>query len=213
MPSILLFGDSNTHGTCPLLTLDDDRRFGADERWPGVMRAALGTGWTVIEEGHPGRTTVHDDPIEGEHRNGRRHLPVALETHKPLDLVVIMLGTNDLKTRFGLPAEDVAAGAGKLVQIVRASGTATRPAPRVLLVAPPPIKEAGCLAAMFTGGEAKGRRLAGLYAEQAKRFGADFFDAGEVAAMSDVEGIHMDAAAHAALGKALAAHLSAMGVG
>ena len=65
MPILLCFGDSNTHGSIPMLHRDDSRRFGPDERWPGVLRRELGAGWTVIEEGLPGRTTLHDDPIEG----------------------------------------------------------------------------------------------------------------------------------------------------
>ena len=94
MKTIVCFGDSNTHGTCPMRDLDDVGRFDAQTRWPGVMAAALGAGWQVIEEGHPGRTTVHDDPLEGRHKNGMPALLVALETHRPIDLVIIMLGTN-----------------------------------------------------------------------------------------------------------------------
>jgi len=97
MPIILCFGDSNTHGSIPMRDRDDSRRFGPDERWPGVLRNELGAGWTVIEEGLPGRTTLHDDPIEGVYKNGLWYLRACLESHRPIDLMTLMLGTNDLK--------------------------------------------------------------------------------------------------------------------
>src|SRR6185312_8487577 len=118
MRTVLCFGDSNTHGTRPMVSLEDDSRFDRSTRWPGVVEARLGDGWRVVEEGLPGRTTVHDDPIEGFHKNGQRYLQACLESHKPLDAIVLMLGTNDLKARFNLPASDIAAGAGVLLGII-----------------------------------------------------------------------------------------------
>jgi lysophospholipase L1-like esterase len=151
--TVLCYGDSNTHGSLPMETLDDLRRLGPAERWPGVMAAVLGPSWRVVEEGLPGRTTVHPDPIEGEHKNGLGALPVALESHVPLDLVVLMLGTNDLKARFSLVAEDIAASVDRLVATILASPAGSAgAAPKVLVVAPPPILERGCLGPMYTGG-------------------------------------------------------------
>ncbi|HEY4163653.1 MAG TPA: GDSL-type esterase/lipase family protein, partial [Dongiaceae bacterium] len=106
MKTILCYGDSNTFGTAPMHHLDDARRYGPGERWAGVVRLALGAEWWLVEEGLPGRTTVLDDPIEGANRNGITHLSACLESHWPLDVVVIMLGTNDLKARFGMPPQD-----------------------------------------------------------------------------------------------------------
>ena len=97
MRRILCFGDSNTWGYDPAT----GERFDEQTRWTGVLQAALGGDYTVIEEGLNGRTTVWDDPIEG-HKNGHEYLVPCLETHRPLDLVVLMLGTNDLKRRFSL---------------------------------------------------------------------------------------------------------------
>ena len=108
MKTVLLYGDSNTYGTAPMGALGDARRFGADIRWAGHVARALAGRAEVIAEGHPGRTTVHDDPIEGAHRNGLSVLPAILESHAPLDVVAIMLGTNDLKARFSVTAADVA---------------------------------------------------------------------------------------------------------
>jgi lysophospholipase L1-like esterase len=203
MKSILCYGDSNTFGTMPMLHLDDARRFGPGERWTGVARLALGAEWWLVEEGLPGRTTVLDDPIEGIYKNGLTHLPACLESHWPLDVVVIMLGTNDLKARFGMPPQDIAFGAGRLVETV---DTVLRPygqKPKVLLVCPPPIYEGGCLASMFGGGAAKSKALAEHYRAVAERFGAGFLDAGTVVTSSDVDGIHLDLSSHQFLGEAI----------
>lgn len=204
-PTILCFGDSNTHGTCPMAHLDDGRRYDRSERWPAIAAAALGTAAHLVEEGHPGRTSVHDDPIEGVHKNGFAVLPAILESHRPLALVAIMLGTNDLKERFSVPAMDIALSLGKLADFVRSSETGPeRAAPEVLLIAPPPIVERGCLTEMFRGGAAKSEALRGLLKTEAARQGAHFMDAGQFATMSDIDGIHFHAAAHAALGAAFA---------
>ena len=203
--TLVAYGDSNTHGTIPMATLEDAGRHPPDVRWPGVLAAALGPDWRVIEEGHPGRTTVHPDPIAGVHRNGLAVLPAILESHRPIDLVVLMLGTNDLKLRFMVPAVEIAVSVEKLALCVKQSGCGPAlGAPELLIVAPPPVEEAGCLAEVFEGAAAKSRRLAGLYAETARRQGAGFLDAGEAARVSPVDGVHLDAAAHAALGRAVA---------
>lgn len=191
--------------------LQDVRRLGPAERWPGRMAAALGAGWQVIEEGHPGRTTVHPDPVEGAHKNGLAVLPAILESHRPVDRIILMLGTNDLKARFSVTPLDIALAVEKLVQTVTGSeaGPGGGP-PAVLLVSPPPIRETGCLAEMFEGGEAKSRRLASLYAEVAARSGIGFLDAGAVAATDATDGIHLNAEAHEALGLAVAGTLAAL---
>jgi lysophospholipase L1-like esterase len=176
-----------------------------------VLRAELGSGWRVIEEGLPGRTTVHPDPISGVHKNGLAVLPAVLESHRPLDLVVLMLGTNDLKHRFGVPPVEIAVSIEHLVLATLRSATGPgAAAPALLLVAPPPVLEAGCLAEVFERGAAKSARLAGFYAEVAKRHGIGFLDAGRHIAASPVDGVHYDAEAHAALGRAVAGAVRAL---
>jgi lysophospholipase L1-like esterase len=207
--TILCFGDSNTFGTLPMRDPDDSRRLGPNERWPGVVRGLLGPEVTVIEEGLPGRTTVFDDPVEGENRSGRRFLAVCLESHRPLDIVVVMLGTNDLKGRFGLPATDIARGASILLEIARTHPKLI-PGPRLLLVCPPAIEEVGWIGEIFPGGAAKSRLLPPLYAQVARRHGAIFLDAGTVISSSPVDGIHFDAPEHRALGHAIADTLRLM---
>lgn len=203
--TVLCYGDSNTHGTAPMADLDDKVRFDAATRWPGVMRTALGEGWKVIEEGLPGRTTVHADPVEGEHKNGLAVLPAILETHCPVDLVIVMLGTNDLKMRFSLTAYDIARGADRLLGVIAGSEAGPdRGPPKVLLVSPPPIIETGCLAEMFSGGADKSRHLADRMARIAESRGATFLDAATVIGSSPVDGIHYDENAHSRLGAAMA---------
>ena len=203
--TFLCFGDSNTHGTRPMPTLDGAGRFDHDARWPSVMGKALGPTYEVITEGHPGRTTVHDDPMTGEYRNGIRVLPALLESHKPLDLVILKLGTNDLKNCFHVSAADIAFFLDRMVRMIRASGAGPNgAAPQVLVVAPPPILEAGCLAEMFAGGAVKSHGLASAIQAMASRATAGFFDAGRVIAVSPVDGIHYEAEAQVQLGLAMA---------
>lgn len=202
---ILCFGDSNTHGTRPMPDLDGAGRFGHDARWPSVMGRALGPGYEVIAEGHPGRTTVHDDPMEGEHRSGIRVLPSLLESHKPLDLVIIKLGTNDLKNCFHVSPADIAFCLDRLIRMIRAAGAGPEGGvPEVIVIAPPPILEVGCLAEMFAGGAAKSQGLAAAIEEMTERLEAGFVDAGEIIEVSPVDGIHYEAEAQIALGLAMA---------
>ena len=205
MTTIVCFGDSNTYGTPGMPGPDFWGRFGPAERWPGVMRAALGAGFDVIEEALPGRTTVHDDPIEGRDRNGLTALPIMLGSHRPIDLVIVMLGTNDLKARFSVTPADIAASVGVLGRAVQASpaGPDGR-APKVLVVAPSLIEEVGFLGQMFAGGAAKSRELGPAFAAVAKRFGVPCLDAAPIIRVDPTDGIHLHADQHAILGRAVA---------
>jgi len=136
MQHILVYGDSNSFGTPPMAERGLGARMPAPQRWTSVMAAALGKDWQVIVEGLPGRTTVHDDMVEGAHRNGLTVLPAVLYSHAPLDMVVIMLGTNDLKMRFNVPAIDIALSIGRLAALALASGV-TRD---VLIVCPASVR-------------------------------------------------------------------------
>ncbi len=206
MTTILCFGDSNTHGTKPIPAQDVIDRHGPDVRWPGVMAKELGPGFRVVEEGLPGRTTVHDDPIEGAHMNGLTALPMLVGSHSPLDIVVLMLGTNDLKNRFAVSASDIAASIERLVANLRFLCAAPgRRQPEVLLVSPPPIQEVDWLAEKFVGGAARSQGLGAAIRRSAGRLGAAFLDAAEHIAVSPIDGLHYDAAAHATLGRAIAA--------
>jgi len=201
MKTVLCYGDSNTWGADPRNPV----RFGMDTRWPAVMRTLLGPDIWVIEEGLNGRTTVWDDPIEGN-KNGKTQLPSLLESHRPFDLIIIMLGTNDLKMRFSVPAFDIASGAGVLIDMVNKSASGPNgSAPQTLLMAPPPIAKLSYLAAMFEGAQAKSKLFAQEYQRVAQEKGCHFLNAGSVIVSSDADGIHFDAAEHIKLANAVAA--------
>lgn len=202
MKTILCYGDSNTWGFDP----SSGGRYPPEVRWTGVLRRELGEGYTVIEEGLNGRTTVWDDPVQGVHRNGSTYLLPCLESHMPLDLVILMLGTNDLKTRFSVPALDIANSAGRLVEIIQRSGTGPNgSSPAVLLVAPPPTGKLSGYAEMFSGEAEKSRKFGRYYRQVAEQYGCYFLDAGEYVVSSDLDGIHFEPEGHLSLGRAAAA--------
>lgn len=198
MKTILAFGDSLTWGFNPT----DATRHAPEDRWPHALAAA--SGHTVIAEGLNGRTTAYDDHTAPVDRNGARLLPTLLTSHAPLDLVAIMLGTNDLKLFLCGSADGAARGIARLIQIVQhhpyPGGGAV---PRVLVIAPPPFVPP---TATERAAEeiAQSQRFAPLFAAEAETAGAAFFDAGTVATCSPLDGIHLDAANTRAIGTALA---------
>jgi lysophospholipase L1-like esterase len=133
MKTLLCYGDSNIPGCIP----GSDARYARWERWPGILQQQLGEEYEAIVEGLPARTIIWKDPIEG-YKSGKDHLIPCLESHQPLGLVIILLGTNDLKRRFSLSAFDIAEGADILVKMIRKSKVGSEgDAPEVLLLAPP----------------------------------------------------------------------------
>ena len=201
MKTVLCYGDSNTWGYEPAT----GSRYPEDVRWPGVLARELGDGFRVIEEALNGRTTVREDPVE-EHKNGKDYLRPCLESHAPLDLVIVALGINDLKARFFASASDAADGAGVLVGISQRSGAGPDGgSPAVVLVVPPPVGRLTELAQMFAGAEEKSKGFSHQYRRVAKKYGCVLLDAGEVVRASDRDGIHLEAEEHRKLGEAVAA--------
>ena len=201
MTTILCYGDSNTWGSDP----ETGERFPEDVRWPGVLALALGEGYRVIEEGLPGRTTVWNDPIEGDYKNGRTYLMACLESHRPIDLITLMLGTNDLKARFGTSASDIAQAASSLAEMMLRSGCGPEGgAPVVVMISPPSVAKLTDMAQMFDGAGEKSRQFPEHYGRFAEKIGCEFLDASEVIVSSDVDGIHLDAGEHRKLGEAVA---------
>jgi len=211
MKTVLCFGDSNTWGFDPESFHDIfPRRHPPEVRWTGVLAHELGADWRVIEEGQNGRTTVHEDPFTA-HRNGKIYLPACLESHKPIDFVVVMLGTNDLKSVHNLPPGEIANGAAVLARMILTStaGPNNRP-PRLLLLPPPRaihVPELPDLAEKIPDAEARSTRLPAYYQALAKSLGAAFLNTQDIVQPSPIDGLHLDAAAHAALGAAIAAKL------
>lgn len=203
MTVLLTYGDSNTHGTPPILDLGEYRRFDAATRWPALVGKSLG--WEVIEEGLPGRTAQFDDPVMGPHMNGQDGLKIALQSHGPIDALTIMLGTNDVKARFGASPELVTGGVAKLLDIAFSQELQDRHGGfKVLLICPPPVVEVGPIRTQFYGGRARSLQLPPLYAGLAEAYGAAFLDAGKHIEVSPIDGVHFDPPAHAVLATAVA---------
>ena len=211
MKNILCFGDSNTWGYDPAATAAAPApvRYDSATRWTGVLSAELGADFRVIEEGQNGRTTVHEDPTAWASRNARTYLPACLESHKPLDLVIVMLGTNDLKSMFGVAPGEIATGVGTLLRIIAgAECGVSGAAPRALVVCPPAIGDLSALpelAAKLQGAREKSLHLPAYFSAIAQQHHAEFLNAQEIVVPSRVDGIHLDARDHQALGRALAA--------
>ncbi|MDQ0472385.1 GDSL-type esterase/lipase family protein [Labrys wisconsinensis] len=213
---ILVFGDSNSWGYIPRSDDLPSERFPKARQWPFVMEAALGPGHEIVVDALSGRTTDHPDPqlvkLTGAGLDGSAALPAVVGAHLPLDLVVIMLGTNDTKAAFARSAFRIALGAGRLVDIVQSSGQMfgggwyAYPAPRVLLVAPPPLARTMTpnMAEEFAGGYERSIGLAAAYRAVAEAAGAAFFDAGSVIGTDGVDGVHFTAETQHRLGTALA---------
>lgn len=202
MKTVLAFGDSLTFGTNAATLL----RHAYEDRWPSALEAGLTGRARVIAEGLGGRTTMFDDYSTAADRNGARVLPTLLATHTPLDAVVIMLGSNDLKPFICGKVSAIAVGMRRLVQIVQthpydSGGTV----PAVIIVAPPhcgPSDNPDGLPVMDRSIE-ESRKLAPLYAKVAQENGAYFFDASTVATPSRVDGVHLDGPNTRAIGVAL----------
>lgn len=206
--TILCFGDSNTWGHIP----GSGERYGYDVRWPGALQRLLGTRARVIEEGLNGRTTVWDEPVRPG-RSGKELLVPLLESHAPIDLVIIMLGTNDLDRCYHATAHDVARGAGSLVAMVQQSafGPNDNP-PSVLLVAPPRVgKLVEDLYIEFEGAFVKAAEFSHHFRAKAQELGCHFLDAAGIAVPSEIDGVHLDQDGHKALAQALARFLESVG--
>ncbi|CUH77641.1 SGNH/GDSL hydrolase family protein [Tropicibacter naphthalenivorans] len=188
MAVILCYGDSNTHGTLPMKIPGVSDRAPRGDRWTDVMAALLGPDHQVIPEGLPGRTTVHDDHIEGGARNGLSVLPAVIHSHKPLDFMVLMIGTNDLKPRFSVTANEIARSVERLILTARAEGEVSD----ILVVAPAPVREVGTLREVFAGAEARQEGLDDQIRAVAERHGCGFLAAGDHVKVSDKDGVHWE---------------------
>lgn len=201
---LLCYGDSNTHGTPPMSHNNEQERFGPNIRWTGYLNNLIAPKWEVIEEGLPGRTTLHNDPVEGDHMNGLAHLPVSLHSHRPLDLVCFLLGTNDLKARFKVSALEILLSLRRLAQAVTCSNTGpNQTSPKILIVLPPPIQEVGIFVDIYRGGNKTALQMKNLAPEFFRENNLIWMDAGEYMDVSPVDGIHFDNDGHQKLGEAV----------
>ncbi len=201
--TVLCYGDSLTWG----FDAENIGRHAFEDRWPSVLQKALGTDVNVIAEGLNGRTTAYDDHLADCDRNGARILPTLLHSHAPLDLVIIMLGTNDLKRGIGSGnAVGAVKGVERLINLVRSHvWSFDDEQPEILIVSAPHICETGneMFAAMFVGAVEQSEMMGSLYRDLADDKGCGFFDAASVAVTTPVDGVHLDAENTRAIGRGL----------
>lgn len=210
--NILVYGDSITWGWLPTAPIVPTVRHAEEDRWPTITGAALGEGYNVITEGLSGRTTNIEDPGAPGLMNGAEYFDSALMSHEPVDLVVIMLGTNDTKTYLGRSPLEIGLGMGELVNMAQEGsglGWYSYGSPQVLVISPPPLgDEIDPLAAEdFKGSNEKIAALPTIYAGIAEVAGAHFFDAASVVEKNEVgtDGIHLLVKGNRDLGEAVAA--------
>ncbi|WP_201744734.1 SGNH/GDSL hydrolase family protein [Neoaquamicrobium microcysteis] len=201
MRTIMAFGDSLTWGTDPV----GGGRHAFADRWTSALAAGLGPQYAVIPEGLGGRTTVFDDHAAAFDRNGSKALPMLLATHSPLDLVIIMLGANDLKASISPSAHGALAGMGRLVEIVRSFPYRPQmPVPKVFVISPPHFRDCDNGEGPASGRiVAESHKLAAGYRQIAEANGCGFFDAATVATAHGSDGVHLDAQNTRAIGAAL----------
>ncbi|KXF77341.1 arylesterase [Paramesorhizobium deserti] len=202
MKTVLCYGDSLTWGYNP----EGPARHAFEDRWPSVLAAALGPEVTVIADGLNGRTTAYDDHLADCDRNGVKTLPTALHTHMPLDLVIIMLGSNDMKPAIAGTANAARGGMQRLAGLIhRHDYSFDYEAPEVLIVSPPPLCETAdpVFSATFQGGIEQSSMLAPLYRDLADDLGCGFYNAGSVARTSPIDGVHLTAENTRAIGRGL----------
>ena len=206
---ILCFGDSNTHGYCadPADCADGGVRFAEEQRWTRLLQADLGQDYLVIEEGLSGRTTCFDDPIH-EGLNGLDYIYPCLKSHEAIDLLIIMLGTNDTKDRFYASAACIGLGMARLVNKAKSTDCWGGKTPNILVIAPPPIGEGMLTSSVAaTMGQLcveKSRQLADSYREQCELLNVSFLDAGAIGCeFNTVDFMHLTSRGHRTLAEAL----------
>ena len=185
---VLCYGDSNTWGHGG----NSKDRYPTNVRWTGRLQEKLGEKYEVIEEGLCGRTTdLDDDSSTFSDKNGLNYLPACLDSQSPLDLVILMLGTNDLKPKFDRSAQDIAQAIDHLLELIQ---TVTK---KIILVSPPHIREDRLKPdTNFRGAGAKSHQLAGFFKEVAEKRGCGFVDIAAYVQPGDADGVHLESEMH-----------------
>ena len=201
--NILCYGDSNTYGHVPIACT----RYDSDTRWTGILQNKLGKAFNVIEEGCNGRTTVFDDPDE-PWKNGLKFLRTCLNTHKPVDVVIVMLGSNDLKTVFHASSEDIAEGMEKIVCDIRKFTNYKQGfIPKIILMCPPAIGEGICESPFNTSFDItaveRSKQLPLLYSKIAEKYGCIFVNTANYIESSKEDSLHLSKDAHKKLAEVL----------
>lgn len=213
MKRILCYGDSNTYGCNPAWTPEWDKdpaksvRFSEDIRWTCRLQKLLGEEYRVIEEGLPGRTTVYPDPVY-PHCNGRSDVYSCILSHSPIDLMVIMLGTNDVKVTFKPCGDTIGRAMEELLkEILNPYIWEHRKVPEILLVAPAPVGEdieKSLLFGMYDKTSVElSKELGKVYERLASRYGCHFMNAADYAEVSSGDSVHLNEENHGKMAKAM----------
>jgi lysophospholipase L1-like esterase len=199
--TIVCYGDSNTWGYNPLT----DGRFSRSVRWTGVLQSLLGDDYEVSNEGLCGRTFVANDPKK-PHRTGITHFQAILESNDPMDLVIIMLGTNDIKTTYNLTPETIAEHLEQSIQLIRNEKLEIAKIPKILVVSPPPVVQPaqGTLDERMVRGPELFKILPELYKKVAEKYGCGFINSADYISNATVDGYHFDEEGHKKLAEVLA---------
>lgn len=203
---ILCFGDSNTWGRIP--GDDNKARYPSNIRWTGVLQDLLGKNYEIIEEGLNGRTTTRNSPFKAG-KNGIEYLFPSLESQNPIDLVILALGKNELKSQYNVSAENIGDGISKCIKVVKKEGFDTKnKIPKILLISPAIIIEKpryrfDKIVNDFEGGNKKSKKLARIYETIAIKENAFFIDSSKIIEVGS-DGIHINEESHSKLGKHLA---------
>jgi len=200
--NILCYGDSNTWG----FNAETGGRYPRNVRWTGILQELLGSKAFIIEEGLNGRTTVFDDVFQWSHtRSGKDYLPTCLMSHRPLDIVIIMLGTNDMKSCFNKSAWDIGRGMETLVDQIR--GVMAEDCPDIIIISPPKLAKISDYAPQFIGAQEKIKNLAAEYKKVAEAKKVGFINITDMLSAGDVDGIHIDEGGHRILAEKLYSYL------
>lgn len=190
---ILCFGDSNTWGYIPAT----GKRYPVGIRWTSLLQEILGNGYEIIEEGLNSRTTDIDDP-KHKGKNGLTYLRPCLETHDPIDLIILMLGTNDMKERFDREPSRIVEGIENLVKEIKEFAVEEETIePQVIIVSPPLVDETvEGVKEKYLGAGEKSTKLGELYGEVAKKFSYKFIDISKIVSSSKKDGYHLEPESH-----------------
>lgn len=207
MKTVLCYGDSLTWGAVP-----GGLRHAYEDRWPSVLNVELGSDKVrVINESLGGRTTIFDDYTVAANRNGAQILPTILDMHMPLDLIILMLGTNDLKNYICANVAASARGVGRLVEIIKTHQYYIDfPAPEILIVSPPHCVQTDepVMSDIFVGAIPRSKEFARKYELVAEQYNCAYFDAATIAVASPIDGVHLDAKNTRMIGKNLASSVA-----
>lgn len=210
---IVCFGDSNTWGYNP----ESGSRYSDDIRWTKLLEKKLGGDYRIIEEGQNGRTIANPDPWEWGTKCGMDQILPILESHMPMEALVIMLGSNDLKSKFGLPAPDIAGSLQNMLKSVRGHLRyyLNNPDLKILIIAPPALGEnfASSPFAEFFDADSvvqKSKDISKWFELVAGQFGCEFLDATSQVTAGDVDSLHLSPEGHAKLAELVYQKINSM---